>query len=307
MNVIVPTAGRAVPRESFVITCPVCHRPVEGAAMVCPTCNIALVPAPAAQFSGAPASSVSPPPPGVYPQSPPYLAGATMPSGPPVAEPVRPEWDRPRDPRNAEPPTSPVVVILAVVLGVLMVGAVGWFTLGPSGDGDIAASGPDTTLTPVAADPNPIAGQTRPTGDGWVTYRTPDGSLLIDLPVVPASPQPLPSNPTVLVVYGVTDGGRVGFGWSSGQLAPGTDEAAVLVELMKGIALSRGAVGIEPTVLPAPTGPVVTATLQLTGGKALFVLRSVDRRPVLAMVVAGLGEPDPVTATRMLDSFRPAS
>jgi len=74
---------------------------------------------------------------------------------------------------------------------------------------------------------------------------------------------------------------------------------------MKGIALSRGATGIEPTVLPTDRGNVVTARLQLDSGSALFVLRSVDRRPLVAMVIADLGEPDPAIANRMLDSFRP--
>mgnify|MGYP000854640813 CR=1 FL=1 len=31
----------------------------------------------------------------------------------------------------------------------------------------------------------------------------------------------------------------------------------------------------------------------------------VDRRPLVAMVIADLGEPDPAIANRMLDSFRP--
>ena len=133
-------------------------------------------------------------------------------------------------------------------------------------------------------------------------------AAVVDLrPGQASAPSPLPSNPTIQMAYGLTDTGRVGFGWSTGQLPEGTDEGAVLVEIMKGIALSRGARGIEPTVLPAPTGPVVTAELQLSSGSALFVLRSVDRHPVIAMVVADLTDPDPVIATRMLDSFRPAA
>ena len=74
---------------------------------------------------------------------------------------------------------------------------------------------------------------------------------------------------------------------------------------MRSIARSRGAGQINPVVLPTDRGPVVTAELRLTGGRALFVLRSVDRRPVIAMVVAGLGDPDPAIANRILDSFRP--
>ena len=242
------------------------------------------------------------------------LHGAAPPYAPPYAPPVggpgappRPAWDRAGERRGpSEPSASPLAVIAAVVVGLLLVAAVGWFTFGDDDSSSSASSGPATTLTPVAAPSIPVAGQTRPIGDGWLTFRSPDGAWLFDTPVVPSAPLPLPSNPTVLMTYGPTDFGRVGFGWGQGQVAPGSDEAALLVELMKGIALSRGATGITPTVMASDRGPVVTATLQLTGGSALFVLRSVDRRPLVAMVVADLGAPDPAVANRMLDSFRPA-
>ncbi len=304
-----------------MLTCPVCHRPGNDLTVECPTCRVAMIPA-TPQYAAAPTyaplagpsyGAPAGPPAGPSYQThgaPPYAAPFPTPGAPVPGpfDPIAPAWDRAAQPglRTAtDPQTSPVVVVVAIVVGVLLVGAVGWFTLGSDRRDEVRANGPATTLTPVARPAIPAAGQTRATGDGWVTYRTPDGSWLVDLAVVPSAPGPLPSNPTIQISYGKTDFGRVGFGWSAGQVAPGTDETALLVEIMKGIALSRGATGIEPTVLPTDRGNVVTARLRLDSGSALFVLRSVDRRPLVAMVIADLGEPDPAIANRMLDSFRP--
>ncbi|HEX2550517.1 MAG TPA: hypothetical protein VHK64_02905 [Nocardioidaceae bacterium] len=248
---------------------------------------------------------VAPAFPALPPVAPPPVA---PPAGIPAAPaPVVPTWDQAGRTRPVEPPTSPIVVVAAIIAGLLVVGAVGWFTLGGDDEatsGNNVAAGARLTETVPPSGPGP--GQTKDLADGWVTYRVPDGAWMFDLPAVPTLPTALPSNPTVQVTYAKGAGNRFGFGWSQGQLAPGTDEGATLVEIMKGIAASRGAGNISPTVLNGATGPIVTATLDLTGGKALFVLRSVDRRPILAMVVAGLGEPDPAIANRMLDSFRPA-
>lgn len=307
-----------------MLSCPVCHRPGDGTAVECPTCGVAMVPmnGAASQYAvpgggtgqqqyGAPPQQYGVPP-HQYRNVTPPLGGQPPLAMPPfpgngLADPIAPAWDRAAHPGlrgPAEPSTSPVVVITAVVVGVLLVAAVGWFTLAGDSSDDLSSTGPATTLTPVAAPAIPASGQTRPTGDGWVTYRTPDGDWLVDLAVVPSAPTPLPSNPTIQMSYGKTDFGRIGFGWSAGQVAPGTDETALLVDIMKGIALSRGATGIQPTVLPTDKGNVVTATLQLDSGPALFLLRSVDRRPLVTMVIADLGAPDPAIANRMLDSFR---
>ncbi|MBX7071298.1 MAG: hypothetical protein K1X38_18085 [Microthrixaceae bacterium] len=205
----------------------------------------------------------------------------------------------------AEDPAPRGLVVAAIVLGLLVVAGVAWLTLRDTETSETATRRTTTSVTDTVAPRTPMRGQTRPIGDGWLTYRTPDGAWLFDVPAAPSVPQPLPFNDAIQMAYAEYQGGNFGFGWSDAQLLAGADETATLIDIMRSIARSRGAGQINPVVLPTDRGPVVTAELRLTGGRALFVLRSVDRRPVIAMVVAGLGDPDPAIANRILDSFRP--
>ncbi|MFN8051621.1 MAG: hypothetical protein U0Q22_09310 [Acidimicrobiales bacterium] len=259
--------------------------------------------------------TVPPPAPPQMPVPPPAPPQVSVPPAPAPFPGPPPAWAPPMGApasarRAGSDPTDSgaiVVTVTAAVLAVIVVGAVAWFTLGNRGEPAASAPATTVTVTPTVAPLGPFPGQAKPVGDGWFDYRSPDGAWVFQLPAVPTLPTPLPSSPTIDIVYAKPDGGRVGFGWAGAQLAPGTDETAILVDLMKGIAVSRGATGVVPQVLSDASGVAVTATLELRGGTALFVLRSIDRHPVVAMVVAGLGAPDPAVASRMIGSFKPAA